>query len=418
MTAHDPRIIRGLPVVSRPTRPGNHPLSAINVQAVAKRLVVFNPSGASVEHLVAHARRDIEGLAEAEIVHRVVSHDPDTLWAVARRDRHDSANPSPDGFVAFLMLSEEGLRRLAAGTFDASCPDLTLLAPQHEKPAGIYVWALHARGPLAAGVALVFEKISTPLYLDVDLYARAVTEEGRRFLETLGFRPGAVVRGTPAPHLHVFSRKEQSKRAPSPLYDSYNAARTGREIAVTVARSFDDLARVISVRSAVYLSEQECPYDEEFDGNDLVATNLIGYVGKEPAGCLRIRYFADFAKLERLAVRREFRNTRLSFQLVRAGIELCRVKGYRRMYGHAQKRLVNFWARFGFRLFEGGKELVFSDFDYVEMVLDAARHPEAITIGTDPYVIIRPEGRWHVPGVLDRSNTRPVTRPSIEGSAA
>jgi predicted GNAT family N-acyltransferase len=225
------------------------------------------------------------------------------------------------------------------------------------------------------------------------------------------------VRGAPAPHLHVFNRRDP-KREPAPPYDSYDEGSAGREITVTVARSFEDLARVISVRSAVYLSEQQCPYDEEFDGNDLAATNLIGYVGKEPAGCLRIRFFADFAKLERLAVRREFRNTRLSFQLVRASIELCRVKGYQRIYGHAQKRLVNFWARFGFRLFEGGKELVFSDFDYVEMVLDVARHADAITIGTDPYVIIRPEGRWHVHGVLDRSIARPVTRPSIEGSTA
>jgi hypothetical protein len=52
------------------------------------------------------------------------------------------------------------------------------------------------------------------------------------------------------------------------------------------------------------------------------------------------------------------------------------------------------------------------------MVLEAARHPEAIGIGTDPYVIIRPEGRWHVPGVLERSTARPVTRPSIEVSPA
>ena len=44
----------------------------------------------------------------------------------------------------------------------------------------------------------------------------------------------------------------------------------------------------------------------------------------EMNGCLRIRYFADFAKIEQLAVRHEFRNTRLSFQIVRAGI--CRPK--------------------------------------------------------------------------------------------
>jgi predicted GNAT family N-acyltransferase len=163
------------------------------------------------------------------------------------------------------------------------------------------------------------------------------------------------------------------------------------------------------------MADQECPYDEEFDGNDFSATHLIGYVGAEPGGCLRIRYFAEFAKIERLAVRKEFRQTRLAFQLVRAGIELCRVKGYRRLYGHAQKRLVNFWARFGFHTFEGGRELAFSDFDYVEMVLDAARHPQAISIGVDPYIMIRPEGRWHVPGILERSAIRPVTRPSVDG---
>ena len=84
-----------------------------------------------------------------------------------------------------------------------------------------------------------------------------------------------------------------------------------------------------------------------------------------------------------------------------------------RLYGHAQKRLVNFWSRFGFRPLEGGKDLVFSDFDYVEMIADVDPHPEAIEIGSDPYLIIRPEGRWHVPGVLERSAERDVTRPSI-----
>ena len=108
-----------------------------------------------------------------------------------------------------------------------------------------------------------------------------------------------------------------------------------------------------------------------------------------------------------------FEQTRLAFKVVRAGIELCRAKGYRRIYGHAQKRLLNFWGRFGFRPFEGGREFVFSDFDYVEIVLDTTPHPQAISIGVDPYVMIRPEGRWHVPGILERSAIRPVTRPSV-----
>ncbi len=103
------------------------------------------------------------------------------------------------------------------------------------------------------------------------------------------------------------------------------------------------MMRVMTIRSAVYMAEQECPYDEEFDGNDFSATHLIGYVGNEPAACLRIRYFADFAKIERLGGSARVSKTRLAFQLVRAAIELCRAKGYRKIYGHAQKRLLNFW---------------------------------------------------------------------------
>ncbi|MDP4024802.1 GNAT family N-acetyltransferase [Methylobacterium sp. NEAU 140] len=200
------------------------------------------------------------------------------------------------------------------------------------------------------------------------------------------------------------------------MYDSHRPGRRG--VSVAVVRSMDDLARVIALRASVYMAEQACPYDEEFDGNDLSATHLVGYVGDEPAGCLRIRFFADFAKIERLAVRAEHRNTRLAFTLVRAGIELARVKGYRQIYGHAQRRLVDFWSRFGARVFEGAREFTFSDFDYVEMLLEAEPHPQAIGLDADPYVLIRPEGRWHRAGVLDWSRIRPVTRPSVDTRVA
>lgn len=414
MTLHDLRITRATEALAPIPPIPSHSLEKLSVGSLAKRLVVFTPSGPTVNALIAHVRRDIAGVSAADAVHRVISHNPDCLWAIARKDRYDAANPMAEGLVAFLMLNERGLRQLANGLLDVSAPDLASLAGQNEKPAGIYVWALHARGPLAAGVALVFEKISTPLYANVDLYAKAVTADGGRFLEVLGFRLGADIFDIAAPHLHIF------RRAPvigaMPIYDSYRKTGNRNAIGITVARSFEDLSRVISVRSAVYLSEQECPYEEEFDGNDLSATHLVGYVGDEPAGCLRIRYFADFAKMERLAIRREFRRTRLAFRMVRAGIELCRTKGYRKIYGHSQTRLLNFWGRFGFRPYEGSREFVFSDFDYIEVALDMTPHPQAIAIGVDPYIMIRPEGRWHVPGILERSAIRPVSRPSVDRS--
>ncbi len=387
-----------------------HDLGALRIDRLARHLVIFMPAPGDLDRLIAAAGTDLPDLAPLRTVQRVMSHNPDSVLAIAQRHKFDAAAPQGEGFVACLMLNAAGLSALKAGTFDAAEPPVAMLAGQHERPAGIYVWAVYARRRLAGGVGLVFDRLSSPNYQGVDFYARAATPEGAALLTTLGFAPPSAAQGG----LYHFARGSKPEAAPS--YDSHRPG--GHGTSVAVARSMEDLARVIALRSAVYMAEQACPYEEEFDGNDLSATHLIGYVGDEPAGCLRIRFFADFAKIERLAVRAEYRNTRMAFALVRAGIELARVKGYRRLYGHAQKRLVGFWSRFGFRVFEGAQELVFSDFDYVEMLLEAERHPQAISIGVDPYVIIRPEGRWHRAGALDRSRTRAVTRPSIDRTAA
>lgn len=204
-----------------------------------------------------------------------------------------------------------------------------------------------------------------------------------------------------------------------PLYCSYSKAmpdevRTNsRLFGIKVARSMDDMMCITAIRSAVFVGEQFCPYEEEFDGNDFCATHLIGYVGDEPSACLRARFFADFAKLERLAVRYEYRNTRLSFDIVRAGIDFARKKGYARIYGHAQKRLVKFWSRFGAKplLREGNPSLVFSDYDYTEMLLETEPDPDPITLKSDPYVLVRPEGEWHETGILENSANRNITSP-------
>lgn len=77
----------------------------------------------------------------------------------------------------------------------------------------------------------------------------------------------------------------------------------------------------------------------------------------------------------------------------------------------AQDRLVDFWARFGAKPLGHNRKLVFSDFTYTEMVLKLEPDPRAITMDSDPYVIIRPEGEWDEPGVLDRSGMRPASAP-------
>jgi predicted GNAT family N-acyltransferase len=392
----------------RAARLGKHRLDEMEPGKIAKHLVSFQPSEQNIVDIVAKARLSIPGIAQTEEVLKVARHNSFCVMALARKSKHDPEAPVAEGFVAALPLNELGLRLLALGSFDAVSPDLRLLANSDERPAGIYMWGVYAPGPLAAGMALFMERVSAPLYEDVNLYSRPNTEAGRRYNEVLGATRGVTIYGIEAPNVWVFSRARKP-----PAYDSYVANSGTKDVGITVARTFDDLMRVAAIRNAVYLGEQECPYDEEYDGNDFSATHLLAYVGDEPIGCLRVRFFADFAKFERMAIRKEFRKSRAAILLAQAALKLAAKKGYRRGYAHSQSRLVGFWKRFGFVPLEGSKPFVFSDFDYVEIVADIEPDGEAIKLGADPYAIIRPEGRWHKPGILERSVARPATNPSV-----
>ncbi len=177
---------------------------------------------------------------------------------------------------------------------------------------------------------------------------------------------------------------------------------------IVIARSIDDILQAVAIRAAVYMAEQACPYAEEFDGNDFAgATHLIGRVDDQPAACLRIRWFADFFKIERTTVLPAYRRSGVAVALMRAAIDLGRRKGYRRLAGHVSPGLLDFWTRtLGVRARPGRPGFRFSEVDYVEVELDLTPTADAITIDTDPMVLLRPEGAWDHPGVLDRSSVR------------
>ena len=61
-------------------------------------------------------------------------------------------------------------------------------------------------------------------------------------------------------------------------------------ITVSVVTTPEALAQAFAIRSQVYIGEQKCPYEEEFDGNDFCATHFVAYIDGEPAGTLRVRH--------------------------------------------------------------------------------------------------------------------------------
>lgn len=391
-------------------------LDSMDVERVARGIVAFQPPVASIGPLLERAAGEIPGLSHYETVLRVYGHNPDCLFALARSDGSPDTFDNPAGFIAQLPLNSSGAEALFDGTLDTANPDLRFVCRQHERPSAIYIWAIYVSHRLAGGIALIMERLSSSKNKAAPLYCKATSEKSWSFFLSLGFSPGVLRNAKFLPDLMEYRRTldtghpslpENQNTAPyDSLCDASRPLPEGGDIGITVVHTFDDLLKVFSIRSATYIAEQDCPYAEEFDGNDLTGTHLIGYVGQEPAGCIRIRYFAEFAKLERLAVHPKYRRSRLALQLIKAAIEFCRKKGYRRLYGHAEPRVLKLWEHFGFRPRTAAPTFSFSELDFLEGDLELVPSPDALTSSSDPYVLVRPEGQWDRPGVLDKSAVR------------
>jgi len=180
------------------------------------------------------------------------------------------------------------------------------------------------------------------------------------------------------------------------------------QIEIRIARGFDDTMVAFAIRSAVFLAEQSCPYNEEFDGNDTTATHVIGYIDDEPAATMRIRYFGKFAKLERMAVRREYRSGPIGTKLVEYTINFARRKGFTAVYGHAQEGRERYW-QFSMRHFGKANPLPdvpnfeFSGHSYTAMGMEIPASPDELQMNSDPNLLNRPEGEWDRPGILEKS---------------
>ncbi len=79
-------------------------------------------------------------------------------------------------------------------------------------------------------------------------------------------------------------------------------------VTIKLASTSDELLQCYALRAAVFMGEQQCPYWEEFDGNDYSASHLMLYVDGEPAASMRVRWFSGFAKLERAIILKRYRS--------------------------------------------------------------------------------------------------------------
>ncbi len=138
-----------------------------------------------------------------------------------------------------------------------------------------------------------------------------------------------------------------------------------------------DWAAAHDIRRRVFVDEQGCPPELEWDEHDTPAArgstcvHLLGLLAGEPVATARWREVslagAPAAKLERFAVLPSHRGLGLGRRLVEAAMSDASASGHDRFTLHAQSHLVPFYNDFGFAV--AGAPFDEAGIEHVKMVL-------------------------------------------------
>lgn len=127
-----------------------------------------------------------------------------------------------------------------------------------------------------------------------------------------------------------------------------------------------ELEHVFAIRRKVFVDEQNCPPELEWEYED-ESVHFLGTVNDEPAGASRWRKTEKGYKLERFAVLKEYRRIGLGQALVGAVIkDLPDDATY--VYLHAQLDAMPLYAKFGFK--KAGEQFEEAGIQHFKMVLD------------------------------------------------
>lgn len=144
--------------------------------------------------------------------------------------------------------------------------------------------------------------------------------------------------------------------------------------------SAEQLHRILAVRTAVFVVEQNCPY-QEVDGPDLDPGTTHLWIEDEHgiASYLRILSEDDVARIGRVLTREDQRRTGVSSKLMAVAIERI---GARVSVLSAQTYLTGYYERFGYEA--TGPEFIEDGIPHVPMRREAHQDPQRRGAHQDP----------------------------------
>ena len=126
---------------------------------------------------------------------------------------------------------------------------------------------------------------------------------------------------------------------------------------------------VRAIRDEVFIVEQEVSPEEEYDEFEESSRHFLAFWENQPAGTARWRFTSNGIKLERFAVKKEFRMHGVGAALVQAVLNEVIPKAEKEtlIYLHAQVQAIPFYAKANFETF--GEEFVEADILHRKMRL-------------------------------------------------
>jgi hypothetical protein len=167
-----------------------------------------------------------------------------------------------------------------------------------------------------------------------------------------------------------------------------------------IVQNQEQMLDALSIRAIVYMEDEGMAARLAFDGNDYQATHIIGYDGDEPFAAIRVRWFNGFAKLERMAMRKAYRNPRVLKSFLDFVFLHVARKGYPIALTHAAPVYARLWCKlFRFEQVTHKEPAYFRGHEepYVELVKHLDVPTNAITSDTDVTTLYRVEGAWDSP---------------------
>lgn len=171
------------------------------------------------------------------------------------------------------------------------------------------------------------------------------------------------------------------------------------DVIVELANSDELYSVAMRVRREVFVEEMGIPENKEFDGNDHCSAQIVAYIIDEdkvkPIGTMRVRFFADFVKFERMAVVKDFRKTNVADKIMHYGFDYASKKGYREVYGMCKQELLSRWQECGYEEIKEVASVEQNGMILVPITRKLPKDVKAINMHSDPGLLTAQEGHWY-----------------------